>query len=59
MERLKASLQDSEIESKIRQDEDDGRKLGVLRTYAFFVNGKMLHELGYEQLRSAIEGSLK
>lgn len=59
MERLNASLQDQEIESRVRQDQDDGKKLGVARTPTFFVNGKMLHELGYEQLRSAIEEGLK
>ncbi len=58
MERLNASLGDLEIESKIRQDEDDGRKLGVARTPAFFVNGKMLQELGHEQLSFAIQTSL-
>lgn len=54
MEWLNASLQDLEIESKIRQDQEDGKKLGVERTPAFFVNGKMLQELGYGELRSAI-----
>jgi predicted DsbA family dithiol-disulfide isomerase len=42
LERLKASLHDFEIESQIRQDQEDGKKLGVVRTPAFFVNGEVL-----------------
>lgn len=58
MERVSASLQDEEVRSKIKQDEEDGRQVGVTGTPTFFVNGKKLEHLGYEPLKSAIEAEL-
>ncbi len=40
--------------AKIKQDEDDGLKVGVRGTPAFFVNGQQVSELGEVSLRSAI-----
>jgi protein-disulfide isomerase len=45
--------------AKLDLDEADGRKLGVQGTPTFFVNGKMLSELGHSQLKAAIEEALK
>lgn len=59
METLRDSLQDSEPKSKIQQDQQDGNQLGVTSTPTFFVNGKPLHQIGYEELRSAVKGELK
>jgi protein-disulfide isomerase len=39
---------------KVQIDEADGKALGVTGTPTFFVNGKMLQELGYEQLRALV-----
>lgn len=47
------------FEAKIRMDEADGEKLGVNRTPTFFVNGVMLHEIGYTPIKAAIEAQLK
>ncbi len=44
---------------KIDIDHDDGAKVGVRLTPTFFVNGKMLYEIGYEPLKRAIEEALK
>lgn len=44
--------------AKVRQDEADGNAVGVTGTPTFFINGKMLRELGEEPLRSAIEAEL-
>ena len=43
--------------AKVKQDEEDGRKLGVNRTPTFFINGVMLSEIGYEPLKEGIEKS--
>lgn len=58
IERLASSMEDSEAESKLRQDQEDGAKLGVTRTPTFFVNGKQMERLGYEELRSAVNAEL-
>jgi protein-disulfide isomerase len=43
---------------KIRQDQEDGEKVGVQGTPSFFVNESPLRELGEAQLRAAIEQQL-
>ncbi|MES3036778.1 MAG: thioredoxin domain-containing protein [Bdellovibrionota bacterium] len=43
---------------KIRMDEKDGNAVGVEGTPTFFINGKMLRQLGDAQLRSAINAAL-
>ena len=44
--------------SKIDMDKTDGEAVGVRYTPTFFVNGKMLSEIGYEPLKAAIESEL-
>ncbi len=44
--------------AKIKQDEDDGLKVGVRSTPTFFVNGQPLSELGEQPLRAAIDRAL-
>lgn len=44
---------------KIKQDEADGLGFGVQGTPTFFVNGRMIYELGDKPLREAIEAALK
>ncbi|MBX3018833.1 MAG: thioredoxin domain-containing protein [Bdellovibrionaceae bacterium] len=43
---------------KIDADREDGVKLGVRYTPTFFINGKMIEEIGYLQLKEAIEKEL-
>jgi len=45
--------------SKIKLDETDGKRLGVKYTPTFFVNGRMLADIGYEPIKEAIEAALK
>ena len=53
------SFMKSEIASwKIAKDSDAGRALGVRATPTFFVNGRVLSEIGYAPLRKAIEFEL-
>ncbi len=59
VDRIKATTQDAEQQSRLQQDQQDGTVLGVTRTPSFFVNGKPVQNLGYEELRSAVETSLK
>jgi protein-disulfide isomerase len=59
IEQLRIATTDPEITSRIRQDEADGRALGVNGTPTFFINGKMLPQLGYALLRAAIEAELE
>lgn len=58
MAALEASMKDTELQSKLAQDQEDGRALSVNRTPTFFVNGKRLEQLGYDQLRAAIQAEL-
>lgn len=44
---------------KVDLDEADGKKLGVNRTPSFFVNGKLLSEIGYEPIKAAIDAELQ
>lgn len=43
----------------INEDLADGKKAGVRGTPTFFVNGKVVDELGYEALKAAIENELR
>lgn len=43
---------------KINLDRTDGEQLGVKRTPTFFVNGRMLNEIGYDPLKEAVEFEL-
>lgn len=43
---------------KVDLDQADGKKFGVKSTPSFFVNGKMLPEIGYEPLKAAIDSAL-
>jgi len=54
-----AALNNPEFEKRIQQDKEDGNKLGVRGTPSFFVNGRMLNELGERPLRSLIDEELQ
>lgn len=56
---LEAAVDNPQIRQRIQQDQQDGRDLGVRGTPTFFVNGKMLAELGEAPLRQAVEEALK
>ena len=43
---------------KVDLDFADGKMLGVKYTPTFFVNGKILEEIGYESIKKAIEAEL-
>ena len=47
-----------EYKALVEQDRQDGKSLGVTGTPTFFVNGKMLDQLGYEPLVAMIEAEL-
>ena len=44
---------------RINKDFEDGKKLGVSRTPTFFVNGKILEQMGPDPLRAAISNALR
>ncbi len=52
------ALSRPEHKQKVQIDQADGKTLGVNGTPTFFVNGKMLQELGYEQLRALVAEQL-
>lgn len=43
---------------KVETDKVDGENVGVRFTPTFFVNGKIINEIGYEPLKAAIEAEL-
>ena len=59
VERLKADSASAEIRMRITQDEQDGNVLGANRTPTFFINGRPLMRLGYNELRDAIQSQLR
>ena len=54
MARLKADMASPDLVRLVKQDMDDAKALQVTRTPEFFVNGKPLKELGYEELRALV-----
>jgi protein-disulfide isomerase len=54
MARLKADMAAPDLVRVLKQDMDDAKALKVTRTPEFFVNGKPLTELGYEELRALV-----
>lgn len=59
VDQLKAASTDPEIRMRITQDERDGNALGANRTPTFFINGRPLERLGYNELRGAIQAQLQ
>lgn len=57
-EQLRIAATDPEIRARIEQDQADGVALGANRTPTFFVNGKVLAQLGYQPLRAAVLAEL-
>lgn len=55
MEKIITDAKVGKYDQLINEDFEDGKKIGVLGTPTFFINGKILEELGYESLRSSIE----
>lgn len=58
VDKIRADMNDPEIEKIIAQDMADLRTLGVQGTPTFFVNGKPLDRFGPEALREAIQNAL-
>jgi len=56
--RLEADMKDPLISTRIAKDKTDALALGVNGTPSFFVNGKMLMQLGEDPLREAIQEAL-
>jgi len=59
VDKLKADSTSEEIRTRITQDERDGHALGANRTPTFFINGRPLMRLGYNELREAVQSQLK
>ncbi len=47
------------IRARIQQDQADGTAYGATRTPTFFINGKVLPRLGYQELRAAVQAELR
>lgn len=52
---IKQGMNDPAIDTIIKTDLADAKRLGVNKTPTFFVNGKPLPSFGYEQLQTLIE----
>ena len=59
MKKAKIAISNPLLDTKIAQDKEDGAQLGVRQTPTFFVDGKMLFDLGEVPLRKAIAEALK
>jgi protein-disulfide isomerase len=58
-DQLRAAATNPEIRTRIEQDARDGQAVGADRTPTFFINGQMLAQLGYTQLRDAIQAQVR
>lgn len=59
VDQLKADAASQDIRRRITQDEQDGNALGATRTPTFFINGRPLLRLGYNELREAVQAQLQ
>ncbi len=59
MTKLQADAKDPELPGRIERDKQDGIRAGVTGTPTFFVNGRLLRELGDAPLRALIEEELR
>lgn len=59
VERLKADMNDPEIDRMIEKEIAAVQELGIRGTPSFFVNGKPLETFGFENLKTLIESELK
>ena len=58
LERLRADMNDPDIQRIIEQDIADADTLEVTKTPGFFVNGKPLVSFGYQQLQQLVESEI-
>jgi protein-disulfide isomerase len=58
MDAFNQALSKPAHKQKVEIDQADGKTLGVNGTPTFFVNGKMLQQLGYEPLRALVAQEL-
>jgi protein-disulfide isomerase len=56
---FKKSFDNPEYAARFTQDMTDGQQLGVKGTPTFFINGKMLMNLSYDDFKNAILNELK
>ena len=59
MDRLRADMAAPELGSLIKQDLQDSVALNITGTPSFFVNGKALATLGYDELRTMVAQALR
>ena len=57
--RFDQSLDKGEFFDKVKRDVQDGVKLGVNSTPTIFVNGRIVRDKSFENLKAAIEAALK
>ncbi|MCG8637170.1 MAG: DsbA family protein [Desulfobacterales bacterium] len=58
MDRLKTDMNDTELLSRINQDNADAAMLNARKTPAFFVNGRPLETFGREELEKLVRSEL-
>lgn len=59
VEKFKASLSNLLVLQKLERDKQDGAALGVNGTPTFFVNGRKLESLSYDDMKAQIESHLQ
>lgn len=54
LEKFRADVKDSALLANIEKDFEEGKSIGVRGTPTFFVNGKMVESLSYQDMRAEI-----
>lgn len=58
MDKLLKDMKDPEVMNVVRQDIEDGKKLGATKTPSYYVNGKPLQEFGLQNLKDLIQSEM-
>jgi protein-disulfide isomerase len=59
LERLQRDMSSPEIEKILKQDMADAKALKVLQTPTFYVNGKLLKDYEFDQLRALVRAEVR
>ncbi len=57
--KLRAAMNDPELDKVVRQELEDGQRLGATKTPTFFVNGRAMPSFGYQQLVDLVEDEVE
>jgi protein-disulfide isomerase len=58
MNQLADDMKNPEVLTIVRQDIEDGKKLGATKTPSYYINGKPLQQFGLQNLKDLIKSEM-